>query len=290
MTCHKPSTGSRGEGSLVGRRGGKQERLERLWQAWWPLVLVVAVALGLRVVGIWYGLPFIYSSDGETAFVEPAMGILLRRDPNPHWFGHPGSTVIYGQAVLVALLYYGSLALGIFSSFPQFFEAFRSDPTVVYLTLRTANCLLGTATVGLVGVLGCALFGRRAGVAAALLLGVAPFHQNWSQVARTDIPVTFLTLGSVVASLMAFRSGLLRWYLLSGALAGMAAATKYPGGIVIAALIVAHFARGVSSRPTPSLLLRVATDRRLWLGLGMVGLAFFVVAPFVVLDWTPILQ
>ena len=51
------------------------------------------VGFVLRLRGITWGLPYLYDPD-EHFFVDPAVRIVTTGDLNPHWFGHPGSTVI----------------------------------------------------------------------------------------------------------------------------------------------------------------------------------------------------
>ncbi|MFZ2518587.1 MAG: hypothetical protein WA089_07790, partial [Anaerolineae bacterium] len=75
---------------------------------------VLIVAFGLRVYGFWFGLPYVLTGDGENAFIVPAVRMVVGGDLNPHWFGHPGSTVIYPLALLYGLIYVAGHAAGQF--------------------------------------------------------------------------------------------------------------------------------------------------------------------------------
>ena len=73
-------------------------------------MLVATVAAGL---GLTKALPYEPETD-EPVFVQPAARIAATGDLNPHWFGHPGATVIYPLALAFRLLYGGGLqAIGV---------------------------------------------------------------------------------------------------------------------------------------------------------------------------------
>ena len=55
--------------------------------------------------GLDFGLPYIYNGD-EPDIVGRGLTIMVTGDLNPHFFGHPGTVLIYLCAVI-----YGGLAL-----------------------------------------------------------------------------------------------------------------------------------------------------------------------------------
>ncbi|MGD9346180.1 MAG: hypothetical protein PVH84_09980 [Candidatus Aminicenantes bacterium] len=65
----------------------------------YAFLLILLFAAIIRLIGVDYGLPYLYFPD-EHHFTYPAFRILTDGDLNPHWFGHPGSIVIYVLAVL----------------------------------------------------------------------------------------------------------------------------------------------------------------------------------------------
>lgn len=212
-------------------------------------------AFVLRVVGIGFGLPYIYTSDGETSFVYPAMEILRTGDPHPRFLGHPGSTVIYPFAALVALLYGVQGLMGVYGSFAELHATFAADPTTVFLLLRTWTAVLGTVVVGLTYLIARDVFGRRAALAGAAFTAVAPYQHEWSRIARTDIPTTLFAVAATGFSLRIYDRGGALAYGLAGAMAGLACASKYPGGIALLAPLVAHVASwraGRTSLVTPA--------------------------------------
>ena len=64
------------------------------------------------------------------------MRFVVTGDPNPHWFGHPGSTVIH----LLGLVFYGYWVVGYiagwFSDLQSFEALFSTNPTSFYLIGR----------------------------------------------------------------------------------------------------------------------------------------------------------
>ena len=60
---------------------------------------IVVLALWLHVHGARGDLPWAYESD-EGEFAVLAIRMATYGDPNPGWFGHPGSTVLYPLAAI----------------------------------------------------------------------------------------------------------------------------------------------------------------------------------------------
>jgi hypothetical protein len=235
----------------------------------WTLAVAVllAGALGLRLWGIDHGLPYVYNTDENAHFVPQAIG-LFGHGLHPHYFVNPpGFTyVLHG---LFAAWFGGREAVG---------EAYATDPTQVFLLARLASALLGTLAVGLLYLAGARLAGRRAGFLAAALLAVAFLPVFYSHLALNDVP----TLAPVCLALWGvggvLRRGRLRDYAVAGLGVGLAAGTKYTGGIVLLPLLGAA-AVHLAAPPARAAALR---------GLGLAGLAalagFLLANPYAALD------
>lgn len=239
------------------------------------LWVVLIVALGLRVHGFWFGLPYVLTGDGENTFIEPAVRMVVSGDLNPHWFGHPGSTVIYPLALLYGLIYLAGHAAGLFSQPADLQTLLAGDPTLFYAPARLLSIAWAAATVALVWLLGKRLGGRSLGLLAALFLAVNPMHREWTTWARSDAPAAFFVTLGIYAAVRAADRPARRWALLAGAATGLAASTKITTVVVLAAWLVAWMAR---------------RSRRPDLGaLGLAGLAaaasFAITSPFILLDW-----
>jgi dolichyl-phosphate-mannose-protein mannosyltransferase len=236
------------------------------------LTLLLAVALLLRLWGIKQGLPYSYNSDEATHFVPRAIGF-FGHDLNPHYFLNPPaySYLLY----IVFELWFGSA--------DTVRHLYTTDPSAVFMVARAVAAVLGTLSVALLYFTGARLWGRSVGLLAAAILAFAFLPVFYSHLALNDVP----TLAPVTLSLYGIagvlRRGRTRDYAVAGVGIGLAAATKYTGGITLFCLLgaAASDAAAGSLRPTA---------RRLVLG-GVLAVAAFVIAnPYSLLDTSAFLS
>jgi len=248
------------------------------------LITVLVLALGLRLKGVDWGLPYSFVNADESVVVPKAFSV-ARGGLNPQFFYYPslffylvGGVYLLAAPVLWALHHANPLAMG----------SFVVDPGPYFLLARLVSVAAGTASVYLLYRIGREAFGRPAGLVAALFLAVAPLHVAYSHMAVTDVTATALSLLAFLLLFQAARGGDRRRLIAGAVVAGLATSTKYNlGALVLPATIAAVYAcRGEVGR-------RVAAGGRaalLWprLLLGRVYapmlLAFVVGSPFVVLD------
>ena len=210
-----------------GAAAGPVPRRARRHRGWGLAVgVLLAGALGLRLWGIGHGLPYVYNTDENAHFVPQAIG-LFGHGLHPHYFVNPpGFTyVLHG----VFTLWFGSRE--------EVGAAYASDPEQVFVLARVTAALLGTLAVGLLYLAGARLAGRRAGFLAAALLAVAFLPVFYSHLALNDVPTLVpacLALWGVGGVL---RSGRARDYAVAGLGVGLAAGTKYTGGIMLVPLL-----------------------------------------------------
>lgn len=114
---------------------------------------------------------------------------------------------------------------------------------------RLVAVALAVGTVLLTYLTARRLYGRRPAWLAALFLAVAPMHVVLAHYMAVDVPMTFFTALCLMLSARALpRAGgatpwsgwprfVRRWLALGGA-AGLAAGTKYTGGVILAAALV----------------------------------------------------
>lgn len=213
----------------------------RAWlRSWLALVLlsVLAVAAWLRLAGVAWGLPYLYDID-EPFFVVPAFKMLASHDLNPHWFGHPGTTTIYTNALAFGLEGARALLTGEIQRAADLGKMFWSDPSRFYLIARLVSVLFGVSTVALTFTLARRFLGVPAALAATLLLAVSPMHVEYSQIARTDAQQTFLLLLFMFFSVRVAQQGRLKDYAWAGATLGLSIACKYPSIVASVGLIAA---------------------------------------------------
>jgi hypothetical protein len=244
-------------------------RFERSPLEPWMLALggIVAVALGLRLWGVKYGLPFAYQIDEERIYVRKAARMLDAGTLNPHYMHNP-PLLTYLLEGIYAAGYGGSRAHRLIGEVP--------DRGNLFLIARVLVALIGTAGVWLIFVAGKRLFDRRVGLVAALLLAVAFLPVFYSHVALNNVPAMTAALASLCGTAAILRWGRPRDYLLAGAFVGVAAGTKYLDGIVVVPMLtaIALAPRGPNAMPL---------RRGLLIAIGAAVAAFAVCNPFAVI-------
>jgi hypothetical protein len=229
------------------------------------LGLLLVVCLALRLWGIKQGLPYSYNADEATHFVPRAIGF-FGHDLNPHYFLNPPA---YSYLLFIVFeLWFGSA--------DTVRHLYTTDPTAVFVVARVVAAGLGTLSVLLLYLAGRRLFGRDVGLLAAAILGLAFLPVFYSHLALNDVP----TLAPVALALYGIagvlRRGRTRDYLISGLGIGLAAATKYTGGVMLLCLVFAAFCDGAEDSLVRAL-------RRLVMAGGVAVLAFVIANPYALL-------
>jgi len=235
------------------------------------LAAIVIVSLWATTTGLTKSLP--YSSEvDEPTFVNAAVHIAATGDLNPHWFGHPGATVIYPLAVMYRL---GGPGFG-----PGDLQAlFAADASNFYMLGRWLSVAYQVLAIPLVFLVGRATLGTSAGLIGAWLTAMLPIAVAHAQVVRTDSPAMFFGLVSLWQCARIARCATWQRIALGGLLVGLAIATRYFMLALVPILLSAVIIGTWSS------------DRR-WqasighglLGVAAVALGFIVASPFALLD------
>jgi 4-amino-4-deoxy-L-arabinose transferase-like glycosyltransferase len=118
-------------------------------------------------------------------------------------------------------------------------------------------------------------WGARTALLGAVLLAVMPLHVRESHYVLTDVPATFFVTLTFLLSLRAHERSTVRAFALAGAAAGLAAATKYNGGL---ALVMPLLAWALTPAVRPSRLAAL-----FWVVGGMIA-TFLLAAPYTFLD------
>ena len=230
------------------------------------LALALLVAVLLRFWAIGQGVPYMLSVD-EPEVMDRAVRMIKTGDFNPHFFDYP-SLYLYVQAAVGVVRFLFGAVRGEWTSLSG---ASTAD---FYVWGRAVTAILGAATVWLL-YLGGLRWGARTALLAAALLAVMPLHVRESHFVLTDVPVTFFVTLTFVLSLRAHERSTIGSFALAGAVAGLAAATKYNGGIALLMPLIACWM-------TPS-----ARPSRLLVSLSVIGAcvgAFLLAAPYTFFD------
>ena len=236
----------------------------------WGLALAALLvgAFLLRIWGVSHGLPYAYNADENAHFVPTAIG-LFGHGLNPHYFVNPPAYTYLLHAVFA--VWFGGRD-GVSASY-------AADPTEVIVVARVTAAVMGTLAVWLLYIAGRRFFDRRVGLLAAALLSVAFLPVFYSHLALNDVP----TLAPICLALWGvagvLRFGRRRDFALAGLGLGLAAATKYTGGIVLLPLVAAAAAQFAAPGG------RGPAFKGLALAGGMAVLGFLVANPYAVLDF-----
>ena len=242
------------------------------------LVAILAGALALRLVGLRFGLPYVYNPD-EVAIMSRALAF-AKGDLNPHNFLYPTFYfyVLFAWEGVTAL---AAVATRAVSSFGAFQREFFFDPTRVYVAGRLLTALLGTATVAATWAWVRRLAGPVAALTAALIVAIAPLHVRDSHYVKHDVPVTLL----IVLAYLAYERlwnppqdkepNALRPLVAAGVVTGAAFSTHYYT-VFLALPLAWAAAHGARSR--------AGAARRILLAGAISAVVFFALSPFVLAE------
>lgn len=245
------------------------------------LVLVLAVALGLRLWGIGSGLPYVYNVDEAAHFVPKAVA-MSSGGLDPHYFVNPPALTYLLHGVFVLAFGGGAGTIG----------ELAGHPDTVFLLARIVVALLGVLAVWLLYLLGARLFeDRRVGLLAAALEAVAFLPVFYAHFALNDAPTLVPLTLSLLGSALILRRGRMRDYAIAGIGLGLACATKYTAGVALLPLLAATWMRhrdgwrsgsvGCQDAHTPG---RRALARVVVAGGCALG-AFLLANPYALLDF-----
>jgi Flp pilus assembly protein TadD len=241
----------------------------------------VGLALGVRAPHLDWGFPEIHE---EATPVREAVqfwgnpGSSL--DLNPHFFKYPTFT-FYIHFTAQSVWYLWLSLTNEVQSLNGFRQLLAAELPRAVLLGRWLQVLLGSLAVIPVIRLGTLLGGRIAGWCAGTLLAVLPIAVVESRLVSPDVVLMLCTALGLVAATRVAESGKRSDYLWCGVWIGLGAAAKFPGALLVAALLTAHLlqVRGRGEGPAG-----VLASGLFWPALAVAGLLFAAASPYVLLD------
>ena len=194
------------------------------------LAAILVSAAFLRFWSIGAGIPYALGVD-EPEVMNRALHMMRSGDFNPRFYDYPGFYIYLQTAVACVRFLVGAMG-GEWSALAD------ARPTDFYVWGRAVTAAFGTATVALVYFIGLR-WGTRYALLASALMAVMPLHVRESHYVLTDVPVTFFVTLAFLLSLRAHEQLRASAFAWAGAAAGLAAATKYTGGLAILLPLVA---------------------------------------------------
>jgi hypothetical protein len=245
------------------------------------LAAILSLALGLRLIGLRFGLPAVYNPD-EVAIMSRSLAFATG-DLNPHNFVYP-TLYFYLLFGWIGLYGLASLATGRIDSIADLERQFFTDPSGIYVAGRVLAVACGVATVLALYLLARGLFGRQVALVSALFLAVAPTAVRDAHYVKHDVPTTLV----IVLALMAItrvwpnpwrqappRS---RHLVLAALLTGAAVSMHYYAVFLTVPLAAAAWL-AFEHDDTAGRLRAIAVAA------GGSLLAFLICSPFVLLEW-----
>jgi hypothetical protein len=191
-----------------------ERRRSRRGQAAWGLI-PVGLAVGLGAWSLGFGLPFAFRPD-EDLMVGASVRMAAQGSLDPQYAVYPPlSFYLFAAAEKIA----GDLG-----------SPLVGDPTRSYLAARAVALAAFVAAVGLTFLAGWRAHGTASALLSGSALALAPLAVRQAHFATADIVEAALVAAAICAAAWARTA---RGLALAGALCGLAAAAKEPGGLAL---------------------------------------------------------
>jgi hypothetical protein len=256
-----------------------QARTEQRRRVPWFVIVsllgLVALSIVLHLWALKRDLPL--QDIDESTFMRRAVNIAATRNLNPHWFGHPGSTVIYPIAGLVRVwntfLHQGAF----FAADPGLVARFHQNPTEFYVIGRLWTIALSVGAVPLVFLVGRRAFNTRVALIAAAVWAVLPVPVHFARIVRTDSAGLFFGLLALYLCLRLLDEPRRRWCVLAGLSVGLAVSSRYFMLALVPSLLLAAV---YPHRHAVRAALRAGG-----IALGSTVVGFAISTPYFFIDW-----
>ncbi|MFQ5963091.1 MAG: ArnT family glycosyltransferase [Candidatus Scalinduaceae bacterium] len=272
------------------------------------LCIIIMLALFLRVMGIWWGVPssekasFFYQYPASEAYNIPEIGEALHSyhadepkilqaisnmnpsefDLNPHLFIYP---TLYIYMVAGALEVASIFNMIVLNPLKEFYFLYPDQMGKFYLIGRIVTVILGLLTVYITYIIGKRMYNKWVGIIAGLILALLPLHVVHSKYMSVDVPTTFWIVLSVLCAIRIEGSRGYKWYILSGLTAGLATATKYYAILVVISIFMAHYLNSHNGLDNKCFF-KVFRNNRIAIVCIMTIAGFFIGSPYVFLSPT----
>jgi hypothetical protein len=207
-------------------------------QAKWLLLSVVVLALGLRIWGIDFGLPYELTNDEGKEILRA-----LKLGAGEYYWGFGKGGLYYILFLEYVFLYAYWWIIGRVANGTDFAVQFIRDPSMFFLMGRVTVATMGALTCVVVFHVGRRLYDWRIGLGAAFIGATAYTHAVQSHFVSVDVGMTLAMWGSILAYLKYEQTSNHRWLAIAGMLAGLAIAFKLPGAVVLPVLFLAIASR-----------------------------------------------
>jgi hypothetical protein len=222
-------------------------------RAKWLLLGILILALGLRIWGIDFGLPYELTNDEGKEILRA-----LKLGAGEYYWGFGKGGLYYILFIEYVFLYVYWWITGRVANATDFALQFIRDPSMFFLLGRVTVAIMGALTCLVVFHVGRRIYDWRVGLGAALIGATAYAHAVQSHLISVDVGMTLAMWGSILAYLKYEKTANRRWLGIAGMLAGLAIAFKLPGAVVLPVLFSAIATR-TDGWLKPRLVIKEAT-------------------------------
>lgn len=244
--------------------------------------VIVAIALWIHLWGVRGDLPWAYESD-EGEFAVLAIRMATFGDPNPNWFGHPGSTFLYPLAATFHVGNALEAGLPLWKVDPGLAARVGGNPGKYFLLARLLSVLYAVASLPLVYGIARRAFDPAVGVIATWIALLSPMALTHAQMIRTDSAGLFFGLLALWLVLRVLDEPTTGTHVAAGLALGAGIGTRYFLVTFVPALVCADLVlwwRASGDAAERARLVRTAVA-----ALACVALGFFLTTPYFVLDF-----
>jgi hypothetical protein len=230
------------------------------------ILVILAAALGLRMLPIRSDLPY-FSSMDEVSYIETALRFGTGAFELSSYFH---GALFQGILFLAYAAYFlAGRLLGFFASPTDYYVTYLADPTPFFLFARGTAAAAGVGVVGLSYAIASRMYHSRVGVLAGLFTAFSLLSFQMSFLGLADMPAVFLLM---LAAYLALRSveqpADRRVYAAAAALVGLAAACKYHAGLGIVIVYVAAYLKAANHANSIGVFVRLSVIGSIAAGVG----------------------
>jgi len=200
------------------------------------IILIVAVLLRLWNTG--WGLPHLYEEAIPLRFAMKLWPGLPSSIDN-HFFIYPAFSY-YLHLLMQFFHFCGGYIPGAYESLPAFIALFDVNPSTFTLVARCTTILFDAGIIVMSYLALERYFDRESATIAAALICLNVLHIRQSHLINVDTLLAFFSVTTFYCLCRLSEKPSMGWYTAAGISIGLAAASKYNGGILLVALIAAH--------------------------------------------------